>query len=191
MTSAKKVKANRINAKASTGPRTVRGKARAAQNARQHGLGVSVCAGFAQSARIDSLTRIILGKKTTPVLNMLARRISEAQIDLVRIRQARHDTLANEARDDFPIRRKIVLASVKFAIEFARLHGPTFPMPRKACIAFDRIPGDAEKFAAATSRIADKLSVMNRYERRALSRRKFAIRAFTEATRADHGSKHQ
>ena len=41
MTSARKLEANRRNARASTGPRTAAGKARAAQNARRHGLSLA------------------------------------------------------------------------------------------------------------------------------------------------------
>ena len=38
--SARKIKANRANARASTGPRTKAGKERAAKNSRRHGLSV-------------------------------------------------------------------------------------------------------------------------------------------------------
>jgi hypothetical protein len=42
MTSERQLRANRANAQASTGPKTRRGKIRAAQNARRHGLRLSV-----------------------------------------------------------------------------------------------------------------------------------------------------
>ena len=42
MTNVCKIDANRANAKASTGPKTARGKTRAAQNALRHGLSLPI-----------------------------------------------------------------------------------------------------------------------------------------------------
>jgi hypothetical protein len=60
MISPAKLAANRANAMKSTGPRTLAGKARAAQNARRHGLRATVLidAGFAQE--VKDLARLIV-----------------------------------------------------------------------------------------------------------------------------------
>ena len=57
MTSTQRIKANRANAKTSTGPKTAQGKARAARNARRHGLSLSVLADPDYSAEVQNLAR--------------------------------------------------------------------------------------------------------------------------------------
>ena len=94
MSSARKINANRANARASTGPKTEQGKSRAAQNARRHGLSVSVFADPARSTEVECLVREITGENALPEVLELARHVAEAQTDLMRIRRARHNLLA-------------------------------------------------------------------------------------------------
>ena len=61
MTSARKLEANRRNAQASTGPRTAAGKARAAQNARRHGLSLAALCNPSCSGEVETLARAIAG----------------------------------------------------------------------------------------------------------------------------------
>ena len=61
MTGARKIEANRRNARASTGPRTGAGKARAAQNARRHGLNLPARYDPTRAAEIVALARAIAG----------------------------------------------------------------------------------------------------------------------------------
>jgi hypothetical protein len=62
MTSERKAQANRANARKSTGPKTPRGKARAAGNARRLGLSLSVLADPMLSDQVAALTRAIAGQ---------------------------------------------------------------------------------------------------------------------------------
>ena len=66
-----------------------------------------------------------------------------------------------------------------------RQFGTETPLPPDVAQLSDFVlhwkPEGAEKFAFIISDLASKLSAMDRYERRALSRRKFAIRAFDAA----------
>ena len=182
MTSARRIMANRANAKASTGPKTTRGKSRAAQNARRHGL--SIIADPTLSAEAENLALEIAGKGANPEILEPARRIAEAQIDLLRIRQARHDLIARylndpEFRPNEFVRR--VDAIMKIVLGYLRAFGPEAVVPavvaQEVDDAFNWKPQGAEKFAYILRDLTEKLFALDRYERRALSRRKFAIRA--------------
>ena len=85
MTSAGKIQANRANAQASTGPRTARGKTRAAQNARRHGLNLLVSSDPALSEQAELLAQEIIGEADDRELYKLACNVAEAQVDLIRI----------------------------------------------------------------------------------------------------------
>jgi hypothetical protein len=129
VTSPRKIKANGFNAKASTGPKSACGKARAAQNARSHGLSIPVAYDRALIEVVESLAREIAGANSERILEY-ARRIAEAQIDIKRIRLARQVML------------------------------------------------EQEKVATSGSGLIKQLTALDRYEQRARSRRKFAIRAY-------------
>jgi hypothetical protein len=117
MSSARKIEANRTNAQASTGPRTAKGKARAAQNARRHGLNRPVLSDAVLSGRVEALARKIVGKAANNEVYQLARRIAEAQTDLIRIRQARLDLLARNISDPNYGSAKAVAYNIKFVIK--------------------------------------------------------------------------
>ena len=104
MTSECKIRANRANARASTGPRTTWGRTRAARNALRHALSLPVCSIPALSEEVQS------GPGANAETQALARRVAEAQIDLRRVRFARHqflsDTLSNEYYGSYANLRK-------------------------------------------------------------------------------------
>jgi hypothetical protein len=82
VTSERKIRANRANARASTGPKTVRGRSRAARNALRHALSLSVYSDPALSEEVETLAQKIVATDANAEKQELAHRIAEAQIDL-------------------------------------------------------------------------------------------------------------
>jgi hypothetical protein len=93
MTSAAKIDANRRNAKFSTGPKSARGRARAAQNARRHGLSVPIAADPKLSAEVQAVVQKIANGKVDPNVRACADRVAQAHIDLNRIRKVKMEML--------------------------------------------------------------------------------------------------
>ena len=153
MTSEREAQANRANARKSTGPKTPRGKARAVGNARRLGLSLSVLADPMLSDQVAALTCAIAGKASDGNSFELARRIAEAQIDLQRVRQARHQFFAD------------------------RLKGLGHPRSPKEAAGPNSVSLDPHEFATILVKDFKELKAIDRYERRAWSRRRFAIRA--------------
>lgn len=142
MTSDCAARANRQNAAASTGPRTVKGKARSSQNARKHGLSVANRSPQMEEQTVRLTDALLVGTSEDSARRQAARAVAEAQLDLIRVLAYKHALIRDWAPD--------LIGKL-----------PVRPAPN----------AHSRQFFAA-------LKGLERYERRAFSRRKAALRWF-------------
>jgi len=180
LTSARKIKANRANARASTGPKTAPGRARAARNALRHGLTLPVCSDRASFKDLEALAREIAGTDADAEMQELARRVAEAQIDLRRVRYARHRLLSNALSDTHYDSRENGRQKAAVIGSFLRRNALDIPLAALANYV-GSTPEGPQKFAVTLLQEAKRLLAMDRYERRATFRRNTAIRALDES----------
>jgi len=187
VTSERKIRANRANARASTGPKTPRGRTHAARNALRHALSLPVHSDPALSKEVEALAQKIVGTDKNLEKKELARRIAEAHIDLGRIRYARHRFLSRALDDpnyeSEARRRKKLTMAIRYLDRYVA--GKLSQHAIESIESLDLKPEGPYKFATILADKAGKLLALDRYERRARSRRKSAIRAFDAARAAN------
>ena len=125
----RKIETNRANAQASTGPKTARGRARSARNSFRHGLSIPVESNQVLCERAQALTRQIAGSGTSVHIQILACRIADAQVDLLRVRTARHSLLSEELSNPDYLSLTIMRKKLAALIRFIRAFGPDTPLP--------------------------------------------------------------
>jgi hypothetical protein len=171
MTSDRQIVSNRSNGARSRGPRTAAGKASSSRNALRHGLAVSVIDEPAMSTEVEALARAIAGKGADSFQLSQARIIAAAQLDLLRVHSA-----------------KVALMNTK--IGGAILSGDgTDDVLQKSQSDDARLETRSDNPASETKLTQElamvptiealqELARLDRYEDRAISRRRRAMRAF-------------
>jgi hypothetical protein len=182
LTSDLKIQANRANAQASTGPKTAQGRTRSARNALRHALSLPVYSDPLMSKEVETLSRAIAGLSANAEIKELARPVAEAQIELRRVRSARHKLLTDRLSDQHYDSSANMRMNLKAIVRLLQANAPDMSMGAVEKLVTSTPQGPA-KLAMILSQEAKQLLAMDRYERRALSRRKFAIRAFDAAVR--------
>jgi hypothetical protein len=148
MTSPQQLASNRANARKSTGPRSREGKVRSARNALKHGLAAPVTLDSNTAMQIANLAHSLVGDQVRDsLLWNYAQQVAEAELDLVRIRQARAQAWNQQAA-------------------------------RWSASPSGHLPD--ERAIQTYKTLASLLTRIDRYERRALSRRRTAIRTLNE-----------
>ena len=131
----------------------------------------------AWSDDIKVLARKIAGEDANAELRELASYLAAGHIDVLRVRQARHQMISQALTD--PGYEKPTHAMLRE--RWLRKRYGT-PAPDGGTRSRDKDTIDTPgKYAKILSDLSAKMAVMDRYERRALSRRKFASRAFDDA----------
>jgi hypothetical protein len=144
---ARKVRANRQNARASTGPKSATGKARSSANARRHRLAVPIWSDPVLTANVVALAKHIAGVHASPQVMAHAQQVADAQIEVVRVRRWRLDLMRQHLSD------------------LAGSDGPDLKCKKASIVA----------------NLAPQLQSIDRYERRAVSRRNHAIQSLDAA----------
>lgn len=145
----------------------------------RHGLNIPATLDPIYADEIDAFARRLIGEQTDPGRLELARRIAEAQIDVWRIRDYRQRLIAADFAATKTCSTEEYERFMKTVYRMLRAGdpGPVRHYRLVRLITEEPLAGAAKLAAILIDRSAE-LTRLERYERRAWSRRKSAIRAF-------------
>ena len=176
--------ANRTNAKISTGPKSRAGKARSSRNALRHGLNLSIWSDPTLALEAEAIAQRIAGSQSSSTKLELARRIAAAQVDINRIRRIRAEMIGKLQSDPSfePLQRtkKQLSASGlwRLLMRWSDSRLTAADIEEISSTLYSKPLKGSEKLAYILAGKALAVAPLDRYERRAVSRRKSAIRLF-------------
>jgi hypothetical protein len=169
-------KTNRNNARLSTGPKTARGKKRASKNALRQGLSIPIDAIPHLRAEVEDLALPLVAGDPNDVRLEVAREIAAAHIDIMRIREARKVILEDQYRR---LPKMTSRQELRITMRIAARKPLTPECRAYLASRVGLLPsGMVPNLASNLHRVAKELERCDRYEKRALSRRRTAIRMF-------------
>ena len=109
MATEKQIRANRENAKKSTGPKTAAGRARSSRNALRHGLSLPLTPNTEMAAKADLIRKSLVSEQGKPTRVVAAIEFAQAQLDFLRIRAVRGQMMAelDSVSDDLTQLRRL------------------------------------------------------------------------------------
>jgi hypothetical protein len=185
-----RVRANRANAKKSTGPRTKLGKSASSRNATKHGLSVAPSLLARPAVEVGSVARRIAGQGASAHRLSAATEIAEAEFDLMRARRVRIDLMSDpKAREKWVSRAELAYVNREMRkmtkrVDANEKSGKFTPLQITnqaddvAYFVETALTPEPQTLERGLGLIASALSSIARYERRALTRRRRAIEEF-------------
>jgi hypothetical protein len=175
MVSERQKAANRRNARKSTGPRSHAGKKRASRNSYRHGLSFGVAAAAEFAKHVDALAQRIAGAGADTVTFELARSAARAEFDLAQVRRIKVMLIARMSEFG-EIEVPDPLRTVRDIRRILKLDDAGLPWDFSVPPAPEMPTSEPERSAEAVRRALPELVKLDRYERRAATRRDRATR---------------
>lgn len=184
MTSAARIAANRRNALLSTGPRSPEGRDRTRSNALKHGLATSIWADPVLSAQTRMLAGTFAAGSVDGEVIDAAERAAEAAVEALRVRTARTQLMSRAFAASPSARSPMDYVPDRLLARWL-LRGRNAKRSRLAdkigWIQIDATEQEKDRAlqderVSALMRIEPQLARLERYERRALSKRNSALR---------------
>ena len=174
MSSQARKESSRRNGKKSKGPESDEGRQRSSRNSLSHGLSLPVSADPHLSSQAERLAELIAGADASEGRMHEARLIAEAQMELQRVRRLRLERLAQPSLVKKPVTLKSLRGMIKL-VE-ANIADDWEQMDIVERFEQDLLPEVEGPLEQKIEAVIRSFSKLDRYERRALSKRKFAIR---------------
>ena len=162
--------------KIATGPTTPQGKKASSLNALRHGLNLPIEKDLIYGEKVDRLAALLAGDKATPDALDCAYRVALAQMEVVRSRIQTREALVKPMRTKIRASQRLIKEKMKqLDVEEPGALDGVDGLERFTELFFGKF--SEEPLDHLASRLSE-MERIDRYHRRSLSKRKFALREF-------------